>query len=125
VVEIDGIAVLIMNFARIYSDIPITHDNDARDGLLDIAVLKSHNTVELLPAFMSAFLDRSGKFPCRTDAIESYKARRVRVESDPPLPIQHDGEARGCTTPLEARVLPGAVRLFVSRKEFERLTERE
>jgi len=124
-IEIDGIAVLIMNFARIYSDIPISHENDARDGLLEIAVLKSHNAVELLPAFISAFLDRSGKFPSRTDAVENFKAKHVRIESDPPLFIQHDGEARGCTTPLEASVLPRAVRLYVNRREYERLTERD
>ena len=125
IVELDGIAVLVMNFTKIYSDISILHDNDARDGQFEIAVLKQHHAVELLPALISAFLDRTGKHPNRTDEIESFKARKVRVESKPPLLIQYDGEARGYTTPFEARVLPRAVRLFVGKDEFKRLSERE
>ena len=121
-VEIEAIAVLVLNFAKIYPDISITHNNDARDGLLEIAVIKPQNTVELLPAFIAAFRDRAGRFPHRTDAIETFKSKYVRVESDPPLHLQYDGEAPGFTTPFEARILPGAVRLFVTKKDFGRLT---
>jgi diacylglycerol kinase family enzyme len=121
-IETEGIAVLILNFAKIYPDISITHANDARDGLLEVAVLKPQNTVELLPAFFAAFLDRSGGFPNRTDAVEIFKAESVRIEADPPLDIQFDGEAPGCITPIEARILPRATRLVVTKQEFERLT---
>lgn len=122
-VETDAIAVLILNFAKIYPDISITHANDARDGLLEIAIIKPHTTVELLPAFIAAFLDRTGGFPYRTDAIESFKSKQVRVESDPALHLQYDGEVPGFTTPFEARILPGTVRLFVSKREYEHLTQ--
>lgn len=120
VVETDGIAVLVLNFAKIYPDISITHENDARDGLLEIAVVKPHNTMELLPAFFAAFLDREGGFPYRTDAIETFKSKTVRVESLPALHLQHDGEAPGCTTPFSARILPRATRLVVTEQEYER-----
>jgi diacylglycerol kinase family enzyme len=121
-VEIDGIAVLVLNFAKIYPDISITHANDARDGLLEIAVVKPHNAVELLPAFFAAFLDRTGGFPHRADAIETFRSASVRLASDPPLRLQYDGEAPGSTTPFCARILPGAVRLVVTRQEYRRLT---
>jgi diacylglycerol kinase family enzyme len=122
-VETDGIAVLILNFAKIYPDISITHANDARDGLLEIAVVKPHTTVELLPAFLAAFLDRAGGFPHRADAITTFRSKHVRVESDPPLNLQYDGEAPGFKTPLRARILPGATRLVVTEQEYLRLTK--
>jgi diacylglycerol kinase family enzyme len=122
VIETDAMAVLVLNFAKIYQDISITHENDARDGLLEVAVVKPHNTVELLPAFFAAFLDRTGGFPHRTDAIETYKSKRVRIESDPALHLQYDGEAPGCKTPFSAHILPGATRLVVTEKEYRKLT---
>ena len=125
VIETDGIAVLVLNFGKIYPDISITHANDARDGLLEIAVIKPQNTVELLPAFFAAFLDRAGKYPHRTDAIETFRSRQVRVESDHILHIQYDGEAHGFKTPFDVRVLPGATRLFVTKKEYEHLTHEQ
>jgi diacylglycerol kinase family enzyme len=122
-VETDGIAVLVLNFAKIYPDISITHGNDARDGLLEIAVLKPHTAVELLPAFFAAFLDRTGSFPDRADAVETFRSRNVRVESIPPLHLQYDGEAPGSRTPFTVHVLPGATRLIVTEQEYRRLTE--
>jgi diacylglycerol kinase family enzyme len=122
VIETDGIAALVLNFAKIYPDISITHNNDARDGLFEVVVVKPHNTVELLPALFAAFLDRAGGFPHRADALATYKSKTVRIESDPPLHLQYDGEAPGCRTPFSARVLPGATRLIVTRQEHDRLT---
>ena len=124
-IEIDGIAVLVLNFAKIYPDISITHSNDARDGLLEVAIIKPHTAVELIPAFLSAFLDRTGRFPHRADAIDTFRSKNIRVEADPPLHLQYDGEAQGFITPFEARVLPGATRLFVTRQEYEHLTSSE
>jgi len=121
-IECDGIAALVLNFAKIYPDISITHENDARDGLFEVVIVKPHNTVELLPALVAAFLDRTGGFPGRTDALEIHTGRRVRVESDPPLHIQHDGEPTGATTPFTAEVLPNATRLVVTEEVFERLS---
>jgi len=124
IVEIEGIAVLLLNFARIYPDISITHANDPRDGLLEVVVLKQHNTVELLPAFIAAFLDREGRFPGRTNALEVFTSKSVRVESDPPLRIQFDGEPANASTPFEAKILPRATRLVISENELERITDR-
>jgi diacylglycerol kinase family enzyme len=76
--------------------------------------------VELLPAFIAAFLDRAGGFPHRADAIETFRSKSVRVESDPPLRLQYDGEAPGYTTPFRAHVLPSAVRLVVTEQEYQR-----
>ncbi|MDR2492452.1 MAG: hypothetical protein LBD25_03180 [Coriobacteriales bacterium] len=120
VLEMDGIAVLVINFAQIFPDIAITHANDARDGAFEVVVVKSHNAVELLPAVFAAFLDRGGGFPGRFDALEVRLSRTVCVESDPPLAIQYDGEAVDAVTPFVARALPHAVRFIVTREQYER-----
>ncbi len=125
VVKVEGIAVLLLNFAKIYPDISITHANDPRDGMLEVVVLKQHNTVELLPVLIAAFLDREGRFPGRTNALEVFTSKSVRVESDPPLRIQYDGEPANVCTPLEARILPKATRLVITEEEMRRITERE
>ncbi|MDR1185425.1 MAG: NAD(+)/NADH kinase [Coriobacteriales bacterium] len=122
-VETDSMAVLVLNFAKIHPDISISYNNDARDGLFEIAVVKSHTAVELLPAFLAAFLERGEGSPYRADAVEIFKSKTVRVESDPPLHLQYDGEAPGCKTPFTARVLPSATRLVVTEQEFLRQTK--
>jgi diacylglycerol kinase family enzyme len=121
VLKIEGIAVLVINFAEIFPDFSITHGNNARDGLFEVVVLKPHSAVELLPAMFAAFLDSVGRFPSRFDALEVRHSARVRVESEPLLAIQYDGEVQNCTTPFEAHILPGAIRFVVSQEEFQHL----
>jgi diacylglycerol kinase family enzyme len=118
-IHTDGIGVLVANFSKIYADISLTHANDARDGKLEVLVLKQRNAIELIPALFTAFLDRDGSFPDRTDAVEAYTATEVRITAEPGLNIQYDGEALEATTPLEVRIIPGGAKLVVS-KEFAR-----
>lgn len=113
VLQMDGIALLVINFAEIYENISITHGNDATDGLFEVVVVKKQHTIELLPALFAAFLDSVGSWPDRADAIESRFSSRVKVESNLPMEIQFDGETPAATTPFEARILPGAARYVV------------
>jgi diacylglycerol kinase family enzyme len=110
--ETTGIAVLIVNFAKIQFDIALAHDSDPSDGLFEVVVLRTRNAVELLPAIWAALLDRIGEFAPRP-GLEIFHARQVRVTADPPLPLQYDGEAMPGTTPFTARVLPGASTFLV------------
>ncbi len=121
VVKVDAIAAMAMNFSKIHPDISITHANNAHDGLLEIVVLKQRSAFEMLPAVIAAFLDRTGRFASRTEAIGIYMTKSVRIESDPPLKLQYDGEAQPYQTPFTARILPGAARLVVTKKEYDRL----
>ena len=112
-VEEDGIVVLLVNFGRIMFDIPFTHANDPRDGLFEVAVIRSRNTMQLVPVMLSTLLDREGRFPSRTDNVAVYHAREVTVSAEPALTIQYDGEPTGINTPFTARILHGATRLSV------------
>ena len=113
-IETEGLGVLLINFSKIQFDISVTHSNQPRDGVLDVAVLKAKNAVELLPSVFAAMLDRDGNFPDRGDALEIYSGKEIRVEADPAFEVQYDGEATKLTTPLTARVLPRAVKLVIS-----------
>lgn len=108
----DGIAVIVVNFAKIQFDLSVTHDSDATDGLLEVAVIRTRNVAGLIPAVWQAMLDRIVDLPQR-EGLEIHKARKITVEAEPPLPLQFDGEVAGVTTPFSAKVLPGAATFLV------------
>ena len=118
-VESDGLGILIINFSKIQFDVPITHENQPRDGVLDVVVLKADNAFELIPALIAGVMDRGGDFPNRTDSLELHRAKEIHVVADPPLQVQYDGEALPLTTPFTARVLPGAAKFIVSEECLE------
>ena len=116
--EVTGLGVLLINFSKIQFDITITHANEPRDGLFEVAILKAQTAFDLIPSLFAGILDRSGGNPDRGEAMEIHRARRVRVESQPPLEIQYDGEPTKLTTPFTAYILPKAARLIVSEEGF-------
>lgn len=119
IIERDGVGVLLVNFSKIQFDITVTHENEPRDGEFDVVVLKAQNAFELIPALLAALADRSGEFPDRSDAVEIHRASHVRVDADPPMEIQYDGEATHLTTPFEAYIDPQATRLILSDEGFD------
>lgn len=114
-VETEGIAVLIVNLARIQFDLAMAHGSDARDGLLEVIVVKTRTAAGLLPTVWAAMLDRIQEHPQRP-GLAIHVASHVSVTADPPLPLQYDGELMACKTPAEARVLPGAATFIVTKE---------
>jgi diacylglycerol kinase family enzyme len=112
-ISTDGIAVLVGNFGRIQFDLTVTPGTDPRDGLFDIAVVRTKNVVGLLPAVAAAMLDRIGEYPERSPSLDLYSAREIHVAAEPPLRVQTDGDVLDARTPFTARVLPGATTLLV------------
>ncbi len=115
-VECEGLGILVINFSKLQFDISVTHENQPRDGMLDVVVLRANNAFELIPALVAGMLDRGGDFPDRTDSLEIHQAHRVHVEADPPKEVQYDGEVTQLTTPFTAHVLPRAARFYVSEE---------
>jgi YegS/Rv2252/BmrU family lipid kinase len=79
------------------------------DGRIDVCILRARTFLNYMSVFWSVLrgLHREER------SIEYITARRVvAVHSDRPLPVQGDGELIG-ETPLEVRVVPGAVRVVV------------
>ena len=67
-IESEGLGILLVNFSKIQFDITVTHENEPRDGVFDVVVLKAQNAFELIPAVLAGLLDRGGDFPDRTEA---------------------------------------------------------
>ncbi|MDO8880057.1 MAG: diacylglycerol kinase family protein [Coriobacteriia bacterium] len=114
-IETEGIAVLLVNLARIQFDLQVAHGSDAQDGLLEVVVLKTRTAAGLLPAVWAALVDRLGDHPQRP-GLEIHTASHVKISSEPPLPLQYDGEVLPSATPVIARVLPGAATFIVSEE---------
>ena len=122
-VESEGLGILLVNFSKIQFDITVTHENEPRDGVFDVVVLKAQNAFELIPALLAGLLDRGGDFPERTGSLEIHRAREVRVEADPPMEVQYDGEATNLTTPFTAHIMRRAARFFVSEEGWSLFAE--
>lgn len=119
--ELDGVAVrtrgmsvLLANFGMVNFGIPLAPGIDPADGLLSVIVVKGNTPLAIVPKIMDSFVSRMGlKTIPAPEGVEIYTCKSVRIQSDPPLPIQYDGELLDATTPLTARVIPHAVRFLV------------
>lgn len=120
-IETEGMAVLLVNFARLPFDLSITHRSDPGDGVFEVVVVRSKNVAELIPAVWAAIIDRTtGSHPGRSGSLEIHSGSEIVIEADPPLPMQSDGEVLQTTTPFCVRVLPGAARLVVPEAYLRR-----
>ena len=91
---------------RIYPGISVD------DGLLDVLVFTSsapHEIAGVIWRAATQSLDRSPH-------VAWTRARAVRIEATPPLPVEMDGDPRG-ETPREFVVAPGGLKVVVPRRD--------
>ncbi len=83
---------------------------DARldDGRLEVCVVESMAKARLLRLFPSVFSGRHLTLP----EVRYFQAERLRIETEEPSEVYADGEYV-CSTPVEVRVEPGALRVIV------------
>jgi len=85
----------------------IAPDASIRDGWLDVLVVNAISRWELLKTFPKVFSGRHTSHP----EVELFRAKRLRLETDPPSLLTPDGETLG-TTPIEVEVLPGKLQFL-------------
>ncbi|MDO5044609.1 MAG: diacylglycerol kinase family protein [Coriobacteriia bacterium] len=108
---VEGIAVLIVNFADLAQRISLINEASPQDGLFHIVVLKAGKTIELLPSILNALFETNNR-----PNFEIFTAKEVAIDSDQALPIQFDGDViEGASTPFSARVLENASRFIVDK----------
>ena len=111
--------VLIANIGRIDDiDFAIGPDIWHHDGALDVIVVASLSFGDILRLSWRVL---TGNFSNYRD-LRYYKARRVRIDSKRPLPVQIDGDPFG-TTPLEAEIVPDGVLVLVPQHYVPRKQE--
>jgi YegS/Rv2252/BmrU family lipid kinase len=76
------------------------------DGLLDVIVVKDARLRSWIAVGAGVSRDK-----LNPDYILHWQAREIRIEADPPQPVQLDGELAG-ETPVEVQVAPGLVRIL-------------
>ena len=113
VYERKGISCIMANTATIQGDINILPGCSMDDGLIDVMVLATTDTVQLLLPIVAGMLDPTGSVFGRPH-IERFSGRHIVVRSSSPLPIERDGDViEGLHTGYEAHCLPGSNQLVI------------
>lgn len=104
--------VMIGNAASYAWDIKVTKHAELDDGLLDICLMPFENKFisvqQAMQILMGQHIERG--------IAQYWQAGGVTVESTPPVPVQLDGDA-WATTPVEIKILPAALNVFVPEGE--------
>jgi len=107
IIEKPNTFVTICNSRLTGGNMLIAPEASIRDGLLDVVVANAISRWELLKTFPKVFSGAHVSHP----EVQMFRARRVRLETDPPSLLTPDGETLG-TTPIEVEVLPGKLRFM-------------
>lgn len=78
------------------------------DGLLDARMFQPRSAFQMF-RYLYKVVARSHE---RLSDVVSMQARRIRIESDVPVPVQIDGDPAGCT-PVEIAMIPAGVQMLV------------
>lgn len=109
--SLDAAMVLVCNCADLMPPLLRLHPAiRPDDGIFDVIVLRATGAWQSLTAFLELKL---GRRRARPDQLWHARGREITVEAvGAPIAVQLDGEPAG-TTPFTARVLPGALRVYV------------
>ena len=111
-VEVDGIACRVDNSSNVgMPGVSLVDSTDVSDGYLDIIVLRDKGLASLTSTAASLLHKET-----INDAFHHWRAKEITIQSDPPQPIQGDGEIWD-QTPISIKVLPGAMRVLVPGEE--------
>ncbi|MCG3121205.1 MAG: Diacylglycerol kinase [bacterium] len=107
VIEKSNTFVTICNSRVIGGNMLIAPDASIRDGWLDVVVASNISRWELLKTFPKIFSGTHTAHP----AVEIWRAKRLRLETDPPSLLTPDGETLG-STPIDVEILPGKLKFM-------------
>ncbi|MFL5760379.1 MAG: diacylglycerol/lipid kinase family protein [Thermomicrobiales bacterium] len=101
--------VLIANGTSIMKPaLPIYPDVRSNDGWLDVIVFTAVGNLAILQSTAGLVLRRLD----RSQHVTRIKAKHVELSSDPPIPVQFDGDVDG-ETPISVDIKPGALQVIV------------
>lgn len=106
---VDTSSILVANFGTVLGGLLCFGDQIGhQDGVLDVCIYSPGSYFEATRIFWRMLWGGVSN-DCRVRII---RGRQVRIETDPPRPMQADGELLGLT-PVNIRVEPNAVRVLV------------
>ena len=101
-------SVIVANAKYFGGGMYISPNSEVNDGLLDIIIIGDFNTLELIKNFHLIY---NGKH-LRHEKISHYKAKKVKITSEPIALLEFDGEQQG-TTPAEFEIIKQAVKVLL------------
>ncbi|MGB0389106.1 MAG: diacylglycerol/lipid kinase family protein [Ardenticatenaceae bacterium] len=97
--------------SKLYALLPLAPDASLTDGLLDVGIFAGRSWPVILRQTASIVLGRHTSEP----EVEFLRGKEIRIESDPPLPVQVDGDAVAEPV-MNFSVVPKALRIVVPKK---------
>lgn len=91
-------------------EVSVAPGSSFQDGLIDVCIFAPRNLPEVARMLWRVARRQFGG----DDRMIFLQAKKVRIDSDPPVAIQIDGEPRG-ETPIEAEIEPLSGRILVPR----------
>ncbi len=112
-IEIRAATVLVANIGRIlHYLLPVGFElapaTSVSDGLFDVCVFAPRSLSDVAAVLWKV----ASKRYAGDNRMIYFQAREIRIEADPPVISQVDGDVAG-TTPLVARVVPGGVNVLL------------
>jgi YegS/Rv2252/BmrU family lipid kinase len=101
-------SVIVANAKYFGGGMYISPNSEVNDGLLDIIIIGDFNTLELIRDFHLIY---NGKHLTH-QKICHYKAKKVKITSEPVALLEFDGEQQG-TTPAEFEIIQQAVKVLI------------
>jgi len=110
--ELDTYNIVVANGRFVAAGIPVAPEAKLDDGLLDVMIAPAATLPQLALLVPQILLGRHTE----SDLLLFRKATRIKVESDPPMSFNVDGELIG-DEPASFTVLPRALRMIVGPEE--------
>jgi YegS/Rv2252/BmrU family lipid kinase len=109
--ECEAIACVVDNAGTIgIPGLSHSHEISVSDGFFDVFALRDVRDLLSGPPPPGRTSAADGR-RAGTEIAQHWRARHITIVTDPPLPVQADGEMWGAT-PISINVLPGAVRVL-------------
>jgi YegS/Rv2252/BmrU family lipid kinase len=105
--------VLLGNVGEVAGGVRAFEEARPDDGRLDVGVATAEGAWQWARTLVRMAADRAGRSPL----VRTTQATRVDVKLATPMVYELDGGARGRTTRLKARVVPGAITICVPDTE--------
>lgn len=112
IVETHAVLCAIANASSYGGGMLVAPGADLGDGLFEVCLIKELSRGAFLRAFPSVFAGKHIHHP----KVEMFKAAKVRLESEPALPVLVDGEIVG-KTPATFEILPRAIEVMAPKIE--------
>lgn len=114
-------AVFVGNTASYDGNIKIRATEQMDDGYFDVCVVRKASALFILRAILFFFLGRRAYYrDVKYLDFRYFKARELKVESNPPVYVHIDGEVLG-TTPVRYQIFPKALSLILPERREKSL----